>query len=235
MTALDPNRFYMLYIYQGALLFFCLIIIYKILTRSKKRLNIIFSMVYVWSAIGLILNMIFAFIVIEEIVLVLDFLTNFSVAFAPIFLVIFNLILLKSEKYMNTPKQLLIIVVYAIVLFLKIFLFLDGGVIINESTDWFPLWNLPYLIYVIVVSTLFSTIPILYTSYKIYRRFTDDGIKRRWKFFIGGVIGLILYMDFVFIANHTTNIVISIGLSISLLGIFFYIYAMYYGVGRQLK
>jgi hypothetical protein len=235
MTALDPNRFYMLYIYQGALLVFCLFIIYKILTRSKKRLNIVFSMVYIWSAVGLVLNMLFAFIIIEEIVLILDFLTNFSVAFAPIFLLIFNMILLKSEKYMNTPKQLGIIGVYALVLFLKIFFFVDDGVIVNESTDWFPIFSLAYLLYVIVISTLFTTIPILYTSYRIYKRFDDLDIKKRWKFFIVGVIGLILYMDFVFIANYTSNIIVSIGLSISLLGIFFYIYAMYYGVGRQLK
>ncbi|MHA2288796.1 MAG: hypothetical protein ACXABG_08410 [Promethearchaeota archaeon] len=235
---LTPGRIITVYIAQGVIIFFFLYIALRILLRDRKRLNVIFAGLYISPVIGVFLNFIYAPLTDETIVLAMNFLTNFTSIYAPIFIVVFDLILLKSEKIISTGKQLAILIGYGVaVLCMGIFLLFPGyGVTINLGTNWTPVWSLPFFLYVIVVLTCFATIPAFYFSIKIYQKFEDASLKKKWRFFIYGYIALMTFMYAIFISNTLNNATFRliagvVGLILALLGGFL----MYYGVGRQIE
>jgi hypothetical protein len=178
--------------------------------------------------------MTYALLTHELVVLILNFLTNYLIAFAPIFLVLFNLNLLKKRVGKLNTLQLIFLILYGILLFLKIIFFINDGVKINATTQWFPEWDFEYLIYLLSVKTIFTTIPFILSSIKLYMMFEHKILRQRWKYFVIGVIGLIFYMDFNFSNNYTSHPLVVIGLYLSILGIIPYISLIYYGVGKQL-
>ncbi len=210
----------------------------RILLRDIKRLNIIFAGLYISPAVGLLINFIYAPMVDESIVLILNFFTNFGIFYAPIFVVVFDLMLLKSEKVISTSKQLIILIVYGIAMFCMIFfLFIPGlGVTINSGTGWSPVWSVPFFTYVTLVETIGALIPTLYFSFQIYKKFEDEVLKKKWKSFIYGFIALMTFMYAIFISNllgdPTFRLIIGImGLILAILGGFL----MYSGVGKQIE
>jgi len=174
----------------------------------------------------------------EFIVLILNFFTNFGLFYAPIFIVVFDLILLKSEKVISTSKQLIILFIYGIAMFSMVFLlFIPGfGVTINSGTNWSPVWSLPFFLYVVFIETIGALIPSLYFSFQIYKKFEDEVLKRKWRFFIFGFIALMTFMYAIFISNFlgdaTIRLIIGVmGLILAILGGFL----MYFGVGKQIE
>lgn len=228
-------RIITIYVAQGFMCLFFLFLAFKILKRDRKRLNVIFSGFYISPAIGFIINFIYAPLTDVSVVLMLNFLTNFFIFYSSIFIVVFNLILLKSEKAITAGKQLIIFIVYGIAMFSMIgFLFFPGfGVTFNEN--WSPIWSFPFFIYVVVIETI-GILPALYLSFQIYKKFEDEILKKKWKFFIFGLCLIFIFMYGIFISN-TLNIDIFrtiigvVGLILALLGA----YMMYYGVGRQIQ
>jgi hypothetical protein len=178
--------------------------------------------------------MIYALIFIELIVVILTYITNFIICLAPIFLLIFNLILLKSEKVIDLKKQLLIILSYGGILSLMFLFYPFEGVQNNASTNWYPLWNLPYLIFIYFALTSFTTIPILYTSSKLYKKFEDQELKKKWLYYIAGYIGLAIYLYSTFLGNYMSNLLTYILISIGIAAIIPSIFLLYYGVGKRL-
>jgi len=235
---LTPTRFITIYIAQGSICAFFIFLAYKILRRDTKRLNLIFSGFYLSSSFGLIMNFIYGPLTDVNLVLILNFITNFAIFYSLIFLVVFDLILLKSEKVMTNFKQLAILIGYGALMFgMFFFLFLpEPGVTMNPSTNWSPVWSVPFFIYVATIETVGALIPILYLNFRIYKRFEDETLKRKWKSFHVGFISLAIFMYGIFISN-TLNISIVrtitglIGLILAILGG----YLMYKGVGRQLE
>lgn len=234
---ISPTRIITIYIAQGLVFAFFLFLSIKILKRDRKRLNIIFSGFYISPVIGLFINFIYGPLTNEPLVLVLNFLTNFGIFYAPIFLVVFNLILLKSEKVITSNKQLLILILYAIALFcMIIFLFIpEFGVTLNESTDWSPKWSFPFFIYLLIIESI-AVIPVLFLALQIYRKFEDKTLKKKWKFFILGFCALAIFMYGIFVSNYLNisifrTIMGVIGLILAIIGG----YLMYFGVGRQIE
>jgi len=232
---MSPIRFFTIYVAQGFMCLFFLFLAFKILKRDRKQLNLIFSGFYISPAIGFIINFIYAPLTDLSVVLMLNFLTNFFIFYSSIFIVVFNLILLKSKKAITTRKQLTILILYGIAMFSMIwFLFYPGfGVTFNEK--WSPIWSFPFFLYVVVIETI-GTLPALYLSFQIYKKFEDEVLKKKWKFFIFGLCSIFIFMYGIFISN-TLNIpdfrtVIGlVGLILALVGA----YMMYYGVGRQIE
>jgi hypothetical protein len=231
-------RILTVYVAQGAIMVVFLYLALRILLRDRKRLNVIFAGLYISPAIGVLINFIYVPLTDETIVSLLNFFTNFGSVYAPIFIVVFDLILLKSEKIISTSKQLAILIGYGIaVLCMGIFLFFPGyGVTINAGTNWTPVWSIPFFIYVVLILTSFATIPVFYFSIRIYQKFTDPQLKKKWRFFIYGFIALMTFMYAIFISNilnDTTFRLIAgvMGLILVILGGFL----MYYGVGRQIE
>ncbi len=231
---LDTARFIQVYIVQGMVGVFFLFLTYKILKRDTKRLNLIFSGFYVSVATGVFVNFIYAPLTIETVVLILYYITMFFFLFAPIFLVVVELILLKSEKIINTTKQLIIIIIYGILIFCMIFI--PNGVTINASTDWKPVWSVPYFIYTVTIFTIMAIGPGLYYSVQIYKQFEDEKLKKKWGYFIIGLCGLYALSYGTFISN-TLNIQTfrTIWAIISLVLITIPPYLVYYGVGKELE
>jgi hypothetical protein len=241
----DPMRVLTIYVAQGLVLGSFIYLAYLILKRDRKRLNIIFSGFYISAAIGIFFNWIYGPIANVTVVLYLNYITNFFVFFAPIFFVVFNLILLKSEKVITTTKQLLILIGFGIYMFCMIFFVLvdapnsldtpsEWGVWLNA--DWAPVWSLPFFLYLILGETLFAIVPILYLSFQIYNKFEDEQLKKKWKLFIFGLIALVGFMYGIFFSNYLNIEIVRtiVGIIAILLGIIGG-YLMYNGVGRQLE
>ncbi len=118
------SRAITVYVAQGFICFFFIFLAYKILKRDRKRLNIIFSGFYLSAAVGLLTNFFYAPLdplEFEPIILFMNFITNFGIFYSIIFLVIFDLILLKSEKVITPIKQLVILITFGIAMFCMIF------------------------------------------------------------------------------------------------------------------
>ncbi len=232
---MTPTRIITIYVAQGFMCLFFLFLAFKILKRDRKRLNVIFSGFYISPAIGFIINFIYAPLTDVSVVLMLNFLTNFFIFNSSIFIVVFNLILLKSEKAITTRKQLIIFIVYGIAMFsMIVFLFIPGfGVTFNEN--WSPIWSFPFFIYLLVIETI-GTVSGLYLSFQIYKKFEDETLKKKWKFFIFGLSFIYIFMYGIFISNTLNipdfrTIIGVVGLILALVGA----YLMYYGVGRQIE
>ncbi len=234
---LTPGRFLTVYIAQGVILAVFLYLAIRILLRDRKRLNIMFAGLYISPAIGVLINFIYAPLTDVSIVLLLNFFTNFGAIYAPIFVVVFDLILLKSEKIISTSKQLAILIAYGIVvLCMGIFLLIPGFGVTIGPPNWTPVWSFPIFVYVVLVLTCCATIPALYFSIKIYQKFEDEILKKKWKFFIYGFIALMTFMYLIFISNTLDNatfrlVLAGTGIILAILGGLL----MYYGVGRQIE
>lgn len=235
----NPIRVITIYGAQGLVFAWFAYLAYRILKRDRKRLNLIFSGFYLSVVIGTLFNFIYGPIANEQIVLILNYFTNFGAFYAPIFFVVFNLILLKSEKVITPAKQLMIFIGYGVYMFCMIFFVLAGvgwGVSLNVSTNWSPVWHLPFFLYMFLGVTLFTIVPLLYLSFQIYKKFEDKELKKKWKFFIFGVIAFIIFMYTIFFSNFLNNptvrtLIGPIGVVLALIGG----YMMYTGVGRQLE
>ncbi len=236
----NPMRIITIYVAQGLVCAWFAYLAYKILKRDRKRLNVIFSGFYISAVIGLIFNFIYGPIAHEGTILVLSYLTYFGVFYSPVFLVVFDLILLKSEKVITSFKQWLIFIAFGIFMACMIFfiLNLDWGVRVNEDTEWSPEWQLPFFLYVIIGESLFGIIPILYLSFLIYNKFEDEQLKRKWKYFIFGFFALIIFLYGIFITNFLASRGINVRTALGAIGLISGIiggYLMYNGVGRQLE
>jgi len=124
----------------------------------------------------------------------------------------------------------------ALVSVLFIFIFIPGwGVTINDSTEWRPLWSLPYFTYALIVSCI-GVVLSLYFSTAISKQFEYPQLKKKWKFFQLGLLFLFAFTYGVFIANYLD--IKSIRDLVAVSGIVFAILGgslLYYGVGRQIE
>lgn len=236
-TILPLERILTVYVVQGLLFIFFLYLAYRIIKRENKKLNYIFSAFYIFEAIGLFINFIYAPIAITSVVKVLNFLTNFFTFYAPIFLLVFILILLKSEKAITSKIQLIILLVYGIVLFSMIFIaFIPELGVTIHSPSGTPQWGLLFFLYVVLAVTIFSTIPTLYFSWKIYMQFADQKLRERWRYFLYGCIVLYIFLYSIFI-NNTTDPNSLVRDLVPIIGLFLTISAsvlLFYGVGKNL-
>lgn len=239
LNQMDMTRFIQVYVVQGFVFVFFMFLVSRILKYNKKRLNIVFSRFYICVSIGILLNFIYAPLQIEGLettVLILNFLTNFFITYGPIFLVVFLAILLKSEKIVTKKVELLIELAYGIALGAMIFFLPYGGVTIDPSTNWKPVYNLPFFLYLIAVITIFTTIPTFYAAKKVYDQFSDKELKTRWKYFAIGIIFLFTF-SYGTLTSNFLNIdeFRSLWSIIGGLLVVFSAYLIYYGVGRQLQ
>ncbi|HEY0089777.1 MAG TPA: hypothetical protein VGB37_13095 [Candidatus Lokiarchaeia archaeon] len=173
-----------------AIIIIFLYLIYKIFRYYRTRLNITFSGCYIFIVISLTINIIYILLKIPQLVIILNSITNYTVCFSTIFVTVFLISLYRGYERFSLRKQLSIILIYG--LLLAVMFFIPGGVIINEETNWTPIWSWTLFIYVASVIIIISVIPTLFYSFKLYKKFEDNQIKRKWKYFIIGSIQLYL-------------------------------------------
>ncbi len=240
---MDLTRFLQVYIVQGIVAVIFLVLAYKILSRDRKRLNLILSLAYIFTVTGIFINFIYAPLTIESVVIILYYLTLIFMFMFGAFLLVFVLMLIKSEKVITTSKQIIIILLYGLALACMVFV-PEGTLIpgrttipveISANTDWKPVWSDIFFIYFVSV-LLLELIPLLYYALKIYQQFEDELIKKKWKFFVYGIILLYVFSIGTLFSN-TLNIQ-TFRTVWSLIGLVLVIvspYLIYYGVGKQIE
>ncbi|MFX1390343.1 MAG: hypothetical protein ACFE9Z_09795 [Promethearchaeota archaeon] len=234
---LNITRFLTVYIAQGIMCVYFAYLAFKILRRDSKRLNLIFSGFYICNVASLVINFIYAPITDQNIVLIMHIITTFFAFFSPIFILIFELMLQKPEKTINTKKQMMILIIYgSILLGMILFLFIEDWGINIGPPDWTPQWMLPFFIYLVAIVSILVVIPSFLLAYQIYRKFDDIYLKKKWEYFIIGLAAFYACAYGIFISN-----LLNIPLFRTIIGIVDIIliisgsYLMYIGVGRQLQ
>lgn len=113
----------------------------------------------------------------------------------------------------------------------------EMGVIITEENEFVPHWTIFFFLYLVIITTIFSTIPTLYYIVKIYNDFEEEGLQERWRFFLWGIILLYIFLYTIYFRNTffpgtiLSTILALVGLILVVLGSI----SIYYGVGRQLE
>lgn len=177
------------FVVHGIMFMVFIIVAFTILKRSKKWLNIIISGFFIFMSLGLFCNFIFVLLSqepFEDIVLILYYFTMFFLLMGPFFLTLFCFNLARSFT-LNKRNQILVIVFYGVLL--GGMYLIPGAIKIGPSTNWNPVYSLPYYLYIMTLLSIFSVIPQIYSSIKIYKRMKSTNLKRR---FISFMIGAIL-------------------------------------------
>lgn len=177
--------------------------------------------------------MIYANIFEEVIVYTLHFTTYYLFCFALVFVLVFVLILAKPTNMFGTKSQLYILVISAILLFGM--LIIPNGIIINPSSNWKPKWSWGFFIYSVLICTFIAIIPTIYYSIRIYSKFENQNLKKKWKYFLIGLFAyFFLYYGTTF-SNTLNNDNFRLIWSIISLPTLITLYLIYYGVGRRLE
>jgi len=138
------------------------------------------------------------------------------------------------KLYYSIRKQFIIILIYGLANL--ILLLLPGGITINEQTSWTPLYSPQFFVISSLFFTLVIFIPSILLSLKLYHTFTDKGLKKKFRLFLIGIIGmfsafygLILYNTLtepIIFKSIWTVLVFCIVIPSGLL--------IYYGIGQNL-
>ena len=229
---MDLARFIQIYIVQGLFALFFLYMPYKIIKRGKKRLNLYLSSFYLSWGIAGIINMIYANIFNKTIVYIMHFITYYLSCLSMGFLLIFILIL-KSDKQITQRIQFFILIIYGFML-LGLLLIPDG-IIINESTNWKPNWNIAFAVYAIIVCSSIAIIPITYLSISIYGKFESEYLKKKWEYLFIGIFGYFFLFYGTTFSNALHNDLFRFVWSLISLPCLISLYLIYHGLGRQLE
>jgi len=215
-----------------------------VLKRSKKRTNLYLSSFYLSTAVGGFINIIYANIpeiffgiidstILENIVYILHFITYYVLCYSLVFLLIFTLILLKPVDRFNTKIQITLLILVGI-LILGLW-FIPNGIQINEGSNWKPNWGWNFFIYSTIVCSAILIIPTSYYSLKIYSKFENQHLKKKWKYILIGLFAyFFLYYGTTFSNTLNSNNFRLIWSLISLPTLIA-LYLIYYGVGKQLE
>ena len=184
----DLPRLVLIFVVGLFLTIMFLFISYKILTRHRDRLTLTLSAFYITEALGFLTNVIYILLRINPLVFILLFITYFLVVFGFIFIVIFLLNLVKM--YIKLRIQLIIIFTYALSIFSV--LSIPGGITINENTNWTPIYSWTLVLGVSILISSFISIPTIILSIKVYKIFEDENLRRKLKYFLIGIFGMII-------------------------------------------
>lgn len=181
-------RFVSIFIGQGSLAIFFILISYQLLERSQSSENIILSLFYILESSSFVLNIIFFFVRSNPVTTILCFIAIYLMTFSPILLLSFLYFLYPiGNKYCYHKIS---IIVYGIFLF--ILLIIPGSFEISENTEWRPEISWFFLISLYILFTGFIFIPFIIRMEKISGKFKDYNLKKRWIYFKLGFYGIMM-------------------------------------------
>lgn len=197
------NRLFLIYVPQLLFSFIFLFTAYKILKRNWNRLTLTLSFFYISISIGGILNAVYVPFQVNPLVTILVLHSLFFILFGPIFLVLFNVIILKTEKKNISKLELIYIILYISILILC--LLIPQGIKINESTEWRPIFSWLFLIIIYLFITFFIFLPLYFLSVKLYKSFEDTNLKKKLRYFYLGCFGLLFTLYGLVLYNTWDN------------------------------
>jgi len=154
----------------------------NLIRKSSNRQSKILSSFFSFFALGFLFNIVVFLIRINPLTSFFYFCTLFCILFSQIFILLFNIIILKTDSEFKRRTQNLIILSYFIcILFLLLY---SDGIQINEKTNWRPIWTWDFFILIFLFTLSFIAIPTLLLAFKIYLKLTNIELKKKWKFFI---------------------------------------------------
>ena len=203
------------------------------LKRNRSRLSIFLSCFYILTSIGFILVTIRYNFIINPIAYILYIVGVFLINFSVVFLVLFNLNLVKSESQLSNKKFLVILLIYAII-YLSVLL-IPNGITLNADTNWFPVWTWWFFIIFSIVFAVIVVFPNIILLVKLYKMFEDDVLKKKFRLFIIGIIILFIGVCGTALYNTWDNVLFRLFWSIA--GIIIVITSgtiIYYTWGRNI-
>lgn len=214
-----------------------LFLAFKILKRSRSQLSLTLSIFYILIGTSTFTNLIFLLLTptrIDTLLFILYFLTSYLTIFAFIFILVFIHNLLNIDSIYSFKKYLIIILVYGIACFILL-IAVPEGIRISSETNWVPVYSWTFLVVEYIFFTCFITISVFMYSTKLYRKFEDKNLKKKLRYFILGIFGMILILYGVVLFNTWQHITFK---SIwSVLVMFIMVpsaISIYYGIGQKL-
>ncbi len=189
-----------------------LIIAYKILKRNRNRLTLTLSGFYFSLSIGFILNAVYPPLDNELLVSIIYIIAAYFVLLSPVFLVLFNINLLQAGKENLIRKWALYIILYTFSLI--ICLNIPGGITFVKDPNWRPEFALKVLIVLYIFITIFMLIPLIITSFKLYKSFEDIKLKKKLGLFFLGLFGFLYTLYGLVYYNYSDNLLFRLILSI---------------------
>ncbi|MHA2184297.1 MAG: hypothetical protein ACXAAI_04780, partial [Promethearchaeota archaeon] len=225
------------------------IITYRILSRRRKRLNIVFSGFFISTIIGNLLNMIYYLMTDRNLIILLNFLTNFFIVFGAIFLLTVNRTLLESTIVFSIKRQNIAIALYGITLLIGMVTLLvlgenfDFDILGNDKPflgitvtgKGAPWWGIIFFIYIFLFSMASVVIPIVRTSLKILKSFETYYLKRKWLYYFVGCLGTFSIFYLINVGNVLNDDTFKLAVSVYGISIILWVSLMYYGLGYRLQ
>lgn len=190
----DPARIALILILQPLLGIFFLYLAFIVLKRRTTRISLTLSAFYIINGIATIINAVLIPLrSIETGILhnILYYTTTFLILYGFIFILIFIHNLLKIDSIFSFKKYLLIVIIYGIFSFL-ILIIVPDSIIINDFTNWIPIYSWNFLIIIYFYFTMVITIPTTLFSIKLYKKFEDQGLKKKLRRFMIGIMGMFI-------------------------------------------
>jgi hypothetical protein len=180
-----------------------LIFAVKILKRGpSKRINQMFFLFLGLTAIGMFVNVAYRLIGDEFWNIVLNQVVIYLSTVSIVFLLIFNLIILKSDKIITDKIKFVLIIAWSIIS--SGYFFIEGGVewIYPSGVAGVPHWSPVFAIFGIIIGqTLWSA--TLIVVIQIYRRFEDQKLRRKY---INTIVAIAIF-DWILIGNCINNMI----------------------------
>ena len=230
LQAVDLARLLLVYFMHSFILIILFYLVFKILKRNYNRSSLILSAYYIFPGLSFLLNLIYLPLSTTIAGYMIYFILAFLMLFGQIFIVIFIINLLYIDINFWLKRQNLIISAYAIINLLV--LIIPGSITFNEGV---PAYSWVFLTFIYIIFTLGTVIPTITFSIKLFNTFEDKTLKRKFKFFIIGVIGMCFAFYGLMLYNTWSD---SIFRTIWSFLVFFIvipsILLIYYGIGQNL-
>ncbi|MHA1803765.1 MAG: hypothetical protein ACTSU4_04450 [Promethearchaeota archaeon] len=234
MLTEDPQfiRFIGVYVTQLGIGIIFLYVTYRILRRNRSMLSLLLSLFFLLQSVSFILLAILYPIRVNPFSHDFYFISLYINLAAQIFVVLF-LIKLFNFKNMNfTWRDVLIIISHLVVSFL-IFYF-SNGIKYDETTNWRPKYSFLFFNLLFLYFTCVLLIPGMVYSIKLYRIFEDAQLKKKFKYFLIGMISYGISFYGVLVFNTFENELFQIIWIIISLFLIPCELLLFYGIGTEL-
>lgn len=191
---IDPIRTALILTLQPILGLFFLYLAYKVLKRRTTRVSLTLSAFYILNGIATMINAILIPLKSNETSLIhniLYYINGFLVLYGFIFILIFLHNLLKFKSIFSFKNYLWVILFYAVFCII-VLTCIPESIIIDESTNWIPIYSWLFLIVIYSFFTIIITIPTITYSIRLYKKFEDPRLKTKLKRFIIGIVGMLI-------------------------------------------
>ena len=218
------------FVFNSVILIIFGIFAFLLFKRNKNRISASIALYFITVSLGLIVNIIYRAINIEQVNIVLNILTIYLITFAGIHLLNFNFLLYFSTKVHTKKKIIWLNLIYGIVL--------SGLFIIGISfggVEWIidkPKYSIFFGLYGGILSQIIFVITIYYTI-KISKKMGKNIYSKKYLRSIIGILCFDLQLLGAYYANTVgTDLARTIGLIVQLLFILPGAFFIYFGIKK---